>query len=145
MSAKKRLQGLFPGLVSCPFFQITSPEDENYNCIAWAADDTGRKWWPDSWNQYYWPSNVDRADDIRSFEEAYASLGFSKCDGPEEEEGYIKIAVYAKGGKPKHAARLVRDKVWSSKLGDYEDIEHSLNALDGSDYGEAVLFMKKPE
>ena len=140
MSAEERLQKIFPGLVSCPFFRITSPEDENYNCIAWAADDTGQKWWPVHW---YWPPGVPLIEDIESFERAYATLGFSRCDGPEEEEGHIKIAVFAKGNKPKHAARLLRNNVWSSKLGDYEDIEHSLDALDGSDYGEAVLFMKK--
>jgi hypothetical protein len=27
-------------------FAITSPEDENYNCISWSVNDTHRYWWP---------------------------------------------------------------------------------------------------
>jgi hypothetical protein len=129
--------------VSCPFFQIRSLQDENYNCIAWAVEDVGKWWWPDSEGQSYWPAGVPRTREVESFEMAYATLGFTKCDGPEEEEGYIKIALFAKGGNPKHAARLVHNDVWTSKLGPQEDIEHSLEALNGSIYGEAVLFMKK--
>lgn len=118
-----------------------------YNCIAWAADDKSQNWWPHPWDDkdYYWPDGVARTNDMVAFEAGYATLGFSKCDGPEQEDGFTKIAVFAKGGEPKHAARLVRDGVWTSKLGELDDIEHSLNALGGSDYGEPVLFMKKPK
>jgi len=144
LSAEERLKKLFPGLASCPFFRVTSPKDEDYNCIAFAAADEGQWWWPDRQGQDYWPDGVPRTWDIESFEMAYATLGFTRCHGPEAEDGYIKIAIYAKGGKPQHAALLVQDGVWTSKLGKLEDVSHSLNAFDGSDYGEAVLFMKKP-
>lgn len=145
MSAAERLKGIFPGLASCPSFRITSPQSEDYNCIAWAVDDTGQWWWPDSQCQSYWPAEVPRTLDVESFEKAYATLGFTKCNGPDAEDGYIKIAVFAKGGKPQHAARLIHNDVWTSKLGPQEDIEHSLEALNGSIYGKPVLFMRKPK
>jgi len=32
---------------------------------------------------------------------------------------------------------------WTSKVGDYQDIQHLLRALEGDEYGCVVLFMKR--
>jgi hypothetical protein len=48
------LEAVFPGLVGKEY-QITSPRDEVYNCIAWAAGVTNDWWWPDKAGQGYWP------------------------------------------------------------------------------------------
>lgn len=41
------LEELFPGLRETEY-TLTSPEDRGYNCIAWAAGDLSRWWWPDA-------------------------------------------------------------------------------------------------
>jgi hypothetical protein len=47
------------------------------------------------------------------------------------------------GGKPKHAARQLANGRWTSKLGELEDIEHTLNGLDGIWYGSVMLILKR--
>jgi len=38
---------------------------------------------------------------------------------------FEKIAIYAAGGVPTHAAKQTSDGRWKSKLGGWEDIEHN--------------------
>jgi hypothetical protein len=51
--------------------------------------------------------------------------------------------VYARGGKPTHAARPLSSGRWVSKLGRAEDIEHELNALAGDLYGVVALVLQR--
>ena len=48
---------------------ISSPASTDYNCIAWAAEDTTEWWWPDVYNpDSYWPyGHVPANDDVPSF------------------------------------------------------------------------------
>ena len=39
-------------------YEVTSPAQRGYNCIAWAAGDDSRE--PDSFGQYYWPEDLPR-------------------------------------------------------------------------------------
>ena len=59
-----------------------------------------------------------------------------------------KIAIYLNSSNsPTHVARQLLDGRWTSKLGSYEDIEHSrLAGLEGLDpaYGAVGCFMAKP-
>jgi hypothetical protein len=48
------------------------------------------------------------------------------------------------GGSPTHAARMVRDGRWISKLGASEDIEHNLSDLEGECYGRVVVCLERP-
>jgi hypothetical protein len=64
--------------------------------------------------------------------------------------GY-KIAIYVDAaGKPSHAAKQTGDGAWSSKIGDWEDIEHKLlSSLEDkpdtrSAYGKSAHYMKRP-
>ena len=70
------------------------------------------------------------------------------CGNGSLEDGYEKVAIYARDGELTHAARQLRDGRWTSKLGKYEDIEHdSLEALYGDGYGEygsVAVFMVRP-
>ena len=50
----------FPRLAPPARFEITSPRTVAYNCIAWAAGETQRKWWPDKVGVAYWPKGVPR-------------------------------------------------------------------------------------
>ncbi len=139
------LDGLFPGLSSFAY-EITSESTPDYNCIAWAAGVTEAWWWPDSMSQYYWPAGIARNESIDSFRAAFRTLGYSDCRLPDLEEGFEKIALYVnQEGVPTHAARQESDGRWTSKLGNLEDISHDrLEGLSGTAYGNASVFMKRP-
>jgi hypothetical protein len=140
------IEQIFPGLRGSPY-QVTSPPDDTYNCIAWAAGDTARWWWPDEPGRpesAYWPSEAPRAETLEAFRQAFAKLGYEVCDDERPEAGFEKVAVFALAGTPKHAARQLPDGRWSSKLGPREDIEHALHDLTGLVYGSLALVMKRP-
>ena len=40
------IDAIFPGLRNSAY-RVTSPAARDYNCIAWAAGDATRWWWPD--------------------------------------------------------------------------------------------------
>lgn len=133
--------GDLPNLTSSNF-RITSPTKNRYNCIAWAAGCNQRWWWPTS--QGYWPEGVAKEETIEAFADAFAALGYKKCNDASSEDGFEKVAIYAKGPHPTHAARQLSNGKWTSKLGPLEDIEHSKpDDVGGPVYGVAVLFMKR--
>jgi hypothetical protein len=115
-----------------------------YNCIAWAAGDEQAWWWPDPGQNRYWPPGVARLETLAGFTDAFASLGYVVCLDEGWEPGFEKIALFADGqGVPTHAARQVAAERWTSKLGELEDIEHSLHDLEGAVYGSVVQIMKR--
>lgn len=141
-----RLEQAFPGLRGT-VYQVTSPEDERYNCIAWAAGDTKNWWWPDEPDHPesgHWPPGVPRMETLEAFRLASATLGYVVCNDDTLEPGQEKIALFALAGLPKHAARQLPSGRWTSKLGPMEDIEHALHDLTGLVYGAVVLLMKWP-
>jgi hypothetical protein len=139
-----RLEKVFPYLQETGY-RLTSPETINYNCIAWAAGKTNRCWWPDPGGIEYWPRGVPREVTIAAFIQAYAKHGFRVCVSPELEPGYQKIAIYADGNEPTHAARQLPNGKWTSKCGNLQDIEHNIpEGVCGSHYGDVVVYMKRP-
>lgn len=77
---------------------------------------------------------------------AYESLGFAMCDDSDVELGYEKVAIYGTpDGEFQHAARQLNDGHWTSKLGEWEDIEHNtLEALECQDYGTVQRILRRP-
>lgn len=136
------LEAAFPGLVGTDY-RVTSPADDQYNCIAWAASESDRWWWPDALGTAYWPDGVRRAETPEAFATAYATAGFTSAPDDLLEPGVEKIAVFVKGGKPTHAARQLASGRWTSKLGRTEDIEHDLHALAGDIYGAVGFFLQR--
>ena len=134
----------FPNLTSANA-RPTSPVDEDYNCIAWAAEDIARWWWPDAMGQAFWPSDVQRAVTLDAFVQAYGLQGYvEEVDGTLEPDKQ-KVAIYTDtGGKPTHAARQLPDGWWASKLGPSFDIEHEFHALDGPTYGNVARILARP-
>ena len=127
----------------------TSPATNLYNCIAWAAGNATRWWWPDIANIGYWPPGVPREETISAFILAYATQGYAPCTDGALEIGTEKLAVFGvRGGidiYPTHAALQLENGRWSSKLGPCEDIEHdTLGALTGPLYGAPVCFLSRP-
>jgi hypothetical protein len=142
IATRLRLVREFPGLAESPF-EVTSEPDPNYNCIAWAAGDTEHFWWPGLGPGCFWPPSVPRATTRVAFVRAFQKIGYRPCTGPEPEDGFEKIALYELDGSPTHAAKLLANGRWSSKLGRFHDISHSLDGLNGQQYGEPVLFMRR--
>lgn len=133
---------MFPGLDGCEW-KPTSPE-ALYNCISWAVSDPRRRWWEPT-PSCYWPPGVPREYTVNAFQQAFEACGFSVCSSAVLEEGFDKVALYAAGDEPQHAARQLPMGSWTSKLGLADDIEHeTLDALEGDQYGKVVLIMKRP-
>lgn len=134
----------FPGLSSSPY-RITSPATGAYNCIGWAAGDSGAWWWPDDDPENdaaYWPPDVLREETVAAFVAALGTLGYVPCEDESFEIGFEKVAMYATtDDRPTHATRQLPGGSWSSKLGTREDIEHALRALEGDIYGRVVQFL----
>ena len=134
---------LFPNLRDQ--FAITSSPTKIYNCVAWAAGETHRWWWPVDDPRYYWPQEVSRAETVECFVLAFETIGYSVCENEHFENNFEKVAIYADRYQfPTHMARQIASGLWTSKLGALEDIEHhSLNGLSGTEYGSVVQLMRR--
>jgi hypothetical protein len=82
---------------------------------------------------------------LEAFVAAFATLGYTICTNGDLEQRYEKkVAIYAQNGVPTHAAKQLHDGRWKSKLGAWEDIEHStLKAVEEHIYERAALFMRR--
>jgi len=137
----------FPNLAATAW-EITSDSDAGYNCIAWAAGQQNKWWWPvvpSGCPPYFWPPGVPRVRTLQAFVEAYATLGYGPCSDGNLEPGFEKVALYADAGGPTHAARQLSTGQWTSKLGPYVDIEHALVGLNGGEYGDIACFLRRPQ
>src|ERR1700730_5415916 len=72
---RANLARIFPQLESAPY-EITSPEDVKYNCVAWAAGraEVRRRGWPAPSPFYYWPVEP-REETVVGFVRAFVHLG----------------------------------------------------------------------
>lgn len=142
---------VFPGNPTRDFPNLTSGnsrerslESQDYNCIAWAASDTAKPWWPD--DDGYWPegANIPREVTLPAFIAAFQSIGYVVCDSGDLEMGVEKIAIYTSATGPTHAARQLSTGKWTSKLGLDVDIEHdSVSDVAGGLYGTVACFLKR--
>ncbi len=124
--------------------QTTSPVDERYNCIAWAADDTEKWWWPDPLEQQYWPQEVPRESSLLAFQLMFQHLGYSSQSDDSLEPNKPKVAIFVDPNQvPTHAARQLPNGNWTSKLGRQNDIEHELVAIEGPAYGKVAIILAK--
>ena len=118
-----------------------------YNCIAWAAGRTSQWWWPFDDPSAHWPIAVDSNDPTNpeQFVRAFALAGYSRCRNGRFRHGFEKVAFYVNAsGGVEHAARLLPNRAWTSKLGQAEDIEHDfLEDLEGKVYGKAKIFVQR--
>ncbi len=133
----------FPRLRRIPFL-LTSPETPAYNCIAWAAGDDSRWWWPGQGGFAYWPEGIRAKEDLETFISLFESFGYQRCDNPTPKKGVEKVAIFVDANNnPTHAARQLANGRWTSKLGKWEDIEHTLFGLESGHYGNAAVFFER--
>lgn len=129
--------------------EVTSKASRRYNCIAWAAREDFRNWWPDPMGIGYWPPGAPRSATIEAFILAYATLGFALCFDGTLEQGVEKIALFGKGKPgeeiPTHAALQLESGQWTSKLGPFEDINHvTVEGVCGPVYGKVICYLARP-
>src|SRR5271163_1349100 len=75
---------------------VTSAFKRGYNCIAWAAGDASRWWWPIRLpGVNYWPKGVPREATIDAFIAAFATLGYVPCVDGSLEAGIEKVVIFA--------------------------------------------------
>lgn len=151
---KSNIINAFPKLKDDKQFKISSPQDSNYNCIAWAFRQYNNRWMQPPSGQYipqldavtWWPDDVTPSMDISSLLEAFLCNSFIPCDTWEHEEGYIKVALYYNPADNHwtHASRESRTgKYWLSKLGQGNDIHHSTPfSIEGNCYGKVYCYLK---
>jgi hypothetical protein len=135
------LERLFPALGNSGYV-VTSPSDIHYNCVAWALGETLRWWWPDE--DSYWPEGVARDESVAGFIAAFREYGFKPCHDPHLEQGCAKIAIYTTtDNTPTHVSRQLESGLWTSKLGQLQDVQHRLEDLVGSLYGRREHFLRR--
>src|ERR1039458_1110376 len=103
-------------------YKKTSDPTGLYNCIAWAAGFSNKWWWPDKFKIGFWPPTAKREEKLEAFAQAFATIGYEKCNNGNLEEGFEKIALYAVPNPlgrwiPTHAARQLPTGEWTSKMG----------------------------
>lgn len=93
-----------------------------------------------------WPVNVPHDETLTAFLEFFRTRGYEPCHTTAYEDEYDKVAIYVREDVPTHAAFQLPNGMWSSKLGDWEDIEHTLEGLVCPWYGTvgAVLRKRRP-
>jgi len=149
----EEIESWFPSLKQ-EGWKPTSEETEEYNCIAWAADDMTRKWDPETTGGRYWPNDVPRNLELMTFVSLFGQLGYLPCGfNSDLEAGFEKVAIYCNYNpqlqaiEVTHAAKQLPSGKWTSKLGNVDDIEHNtLTALGGAwpAYGTVKQIMKRP-
>lgn len=121
----------------------TSPATPQYNCVAWASEDTARWWQPGSyWLPADWPGNDFG---LAALERAFRELGYEDAGGDDSlQPGIQKVALYGSGFVYTHAARQLPTGKWTSKLGKSVDIEHDYpSVVAGGLYGDVVQIMRR--
>ena len=115
----------FPNLKS-DNHSIKSQRTFSYNCIPWTFGKTD-VWWSSS-PGYYWPRRIAPGSMhvVSNVIKIYENFGFIVCKHSDtsKEDGIEKVALYATAGFFVHAALQREDGIWTSKLGEHEDIIH---------------------
>lgn len=149
---RRAIISAFPKLGQDANFKVTSKEDHTYNCIAWAYNYSDRWMWPNTGKTRfidgvdYWPSKELMEPSIQNFIDAFRLKGYEVCDGYQHEDGYQKVALYAlpNSNMCTHAARELRNGFWTSKLGEWQDIQHGdPTTIENNNYGNVRCILKR--
>lgn len=141
----------FPSLLQDPAFRITSPDTRDYNCIAWALGYKNKWIWPMEKalreEDMLWSNDIEISERTEVFLQFFLSHGYRLRDNDDNDDnvnGCDIIALYELDGKVTHAARQLKNGLWTSKLGPWHDIQHSTpHSLEGDIYGKVKYILKK--
>src|SRR5437899_11837645 len=95
---------------------------KGYNCIAFAAGDDTRRWWPHPDKiSFYWPPHLLRefpgTETLGNFIHAFKWKGYTRCKNGYLKKGIEKVAIFMNNNRPTHAARQLESGLWMSKFG----------------------------
>ena len=134
-------------------FEVKSPSDRRYNCVGWVAGDNTKIWSPavavggKMLGGYYWPDYAPMLPTVTAVEAVFEHEGYVRTAVGDTavEAGVHKIAIfgYDSMGLVTHAARQCASGLWTSKMGDCADIEHTLRDIEGGIFGEVRSVMRK--
>ena len=151
--AKKELKQIFTGLNKDGRFIPTSKKNLDYNCIAWAMRLSDR--WVDTQQTagHWWPGEITpQSETQQGLKDAFKALKFVETTNPKPEKGYDKVALYYNPYTNcwSHAARVIEEHLYHSKVGGLWDIHHSDGNVmhinnDFRTYGFVYGFMKRPK
>ena len=138
----ERLVATFPSL-NDDGYTIESQSTPAYNCIAWAAGDVDKVWWPAA--HAYWPEGIPSEERLEAFVLAFQSLGYELSPDSRLEPGNEEVAIYVDSDNvPTHAALQQTDGRWTSKLGKSVDIVHTTTGgVEGNEYGTVAVILKR--
>lgn len=71
--SSENLESKFPSLKK-EGYRITSDATTDYNCIAWAIEKDDLVWWPDTMDQFPWPQNLAREEQLQIFTAFFSNL-----------------------------------------------------------------------
>jgi len=118
-------------------YKKASEATARYNCLAFANGDYRHLWESGKYGgRYYWPQGI--VDNLDGWTEIFTRQGYEMTDSRGIEPGFEKIAIYIdlEDMEPGHVA-VSDGRVWKSKLGRLQDIEHeSLDLLEGDQHWE---------
>lgn len=153
--AAERIKRVFENLKDGEF-ELTSPFDSKYNCIAHAAEKNDIWWWSVDktlvGNDVFWFNNLSGEPTVENFTSVFSKLGYKPCENSELEGGFEKVAIYvstkdeihAPKGSVTHMARQLSNGKWTSKPGNDVDISHNtLQAVEGNVYGIVKQILKR--
>jgi hypothetical protein len=146
-----------PNLKANPKWRLASPWSDSYQCVAWAACRTNRKWWPLDHEEFYWPHGLPRVSPapvgmitytpVDYLIQGFQTLGYKPCTDDSFEFGFQKVAIYAHpaAGATHMARQRFWGRGWLSKPGPaLEDIVHlELKGVTGNIYGDVAQIMKR--
>lgn len=142
----------FPLLKQDKDFKVTSKSTPNYNCIAWACNYNERWIQPPYLGRpnldcvLWWPPEVPEGLQIDCLIQLFELHGYCMCNSFEHEDGFRKVALFIDEQSKEwtHAARELSNGCWTSKLGEYHDIQHgSPYTIENESYGKVFCIMKK--
>lgn len=142
----EELTQYWPHLKEGENFRFTSLKKRGFKCIWYALmlekGDIDMLWFRDMYELD--PNTLDHS--AKGYADCFQKYyGFELCGSSSYEEGFVKIVLYEDKNKDfKHVARVLPNGNMTSKMGNYEDIEHyTMDAVSGDEYGYPSLFMKK--
>jgi hypothetical protein len=138
---KSKIESWFPNIIGQTFKISQSVGD--FNCVSFTLDIFDGWMWT---NTELWPyQQISRNSGLSGFKKLYTLYGYKECNNSIFEDGYVKIAFYAKQNIPMHACKQF-GKIWKSKIGENTIIDHELEWLCGNTedaYGDIAFIMKK--
>src|SRR5437016_114882 len=96
----------FPNLRRLGWERTSDPA--YFNCIAYAAGDETRKWWPGEYppnSRDHWPPGIPHEETVEAFIQAFVTLGYVPCADGTLEPGYEKVAIYVWRDSVQHMAK----------------------------------------